>query len=87
MKRWKQFILSLSLDLRTDFDEGDIGLAGGGSVTWKGRSVHAAEEERWSYLLDWHTRHFMDTVMAPFEMFFFLGGGVGLSLHTTCISL
>ncbi|CAK9064043.1 unnamed protein product [Durusdinium trenchii] len=32
MKRWKQFILSLSLDLRTDFDEGDIGLAGGVKV-------------------------------------------------------
>jgi hypothetical protein len=29
MKRWNHFIKSLQLDQRVDFEEGDIGLAGG----------------------------------------------------------
>ena len=29
MKRWNKFITSLALDQRVDFEEGDIGLAGG----------------------------------------------------------
>ena len=29
MKRWNKFISSLALDRRVDFEEGDIGLAGG----------------------------------------------------------
>lgn len=31
--RWKNFVTSLSLDCRVDFEEGDIGLAGGASDT------------------------------------------------------
>jgi len=29
MKRWTAFLSSLALDRRVDFEEGDIGLAGG----------------------------------------------------------
>eukprot|EP00913_Durusdinium_trenchii_P010603 g9947.t1 len=47
MKRWKQFILSLSLDLRTDFDEGDIGLAGGVKVFEPAGANPKTQETSW----------------------------------------
>lgn len=39
MKRWQAFVTSLGLDQKVDFEEGDIGLAGG--AAWV-RIVHSA---------------------------------------------
>ena len=32
MKRWNAFLKSLALDQKVDFEEGDIGLAGGAAA-------------------------------------------------------
>ena len=42
MKRWNKFISSLALDQRVDFEEGDIGLAGGVVQNlWQGSACHS----------------------------------------------
>lgn len=42
MKRWKSFVASLALDRRVDFEEGDLGLAGG---AMKARSEHRKADD------------------------------------------
>lgn len=45
MKRWNHFIKSLQLDQRVDFEEGDIGLAGG-IKTWEPALAHPITQDQ-----------------------------------------
>eukprot|EP00435_Cladocopium_sp_Y103_P010630 s1589_g2.t1 len=49
MKRWQAFLTSLGLDQKVDFEEGDIGLAGG-VKTWEPALAHPITQERQSHL-------------------------------------
>eukprot|EP00438_Fugacium_kawagutii_P033793 Skav218848 [mRNA] locus=scaffold2397:54135:62539:+ [translate_table: standard] len=45
MKKWRYFITSLALDQRVDFEEGDIGLAGG-IKTWEPALAHPITQDQ-----------------------------------------
>eukprot|EP00438_Fugacium_kawagutii_P006054 Skav218237 [mRNA] locus=scaffold4566:182185:185298:+ [translate_table: standard] len=45
MKKWRLFITSLALDQRVDFEEGDIGLAGG-IKTWEPALAHPTTQDQ-----------------------------------------